>query len=42
VSDLSIAATAYSPAQVRRTFTGNRQHLSWLVPVALVLAWEAL
>jgi sulfonate transport system permease protein len=42
VSDLSIAAPAYRQAQTRRTPTGNSQLLSWLVPVALVLGWEAL
>jgi sulfonate transport system permease protein len=43
VSDLSIAVPAYSPALPRRhTLAGSRQFLPWLVPVALVLAWEAL
>jgi sulfonate transport system permease protein len=42
VSDLSIAAPAYRPAPARRTLSGNRQWLSWLVPAVLVLAWEAL
>ena len=42
MSDLSIAAPAYRQAQTRRTPTGNSHYLSWLVPVALVLAWEAL
>ena len=42
MSDLSIAAPAYRAATARRTFSGNRQLLSWLVPAALVLAWEAL
>jgi sulfonate transport system permease protein len=42
VSDLSIAAPVYSQAAARRTWSGNRQLLSWLVPAVLVLAWEAL
>jgi sulfonate transport system permease protein len=42
MSDLSIAAPAYRPATPRRTVAGSRQYLSWLVPAALVLAWEAL
>lgn len=41
MSDLSIAAPAWRPAWRRRTASGNRQLLSWLVPAALVLAWEA-
>ncbi len=42
MSDLSIAAPAYRQARARRISAGNRQYLSWLVPIALVLAWEAL
>jgi sulfonate transport system permease protein len=42
VSDLSITAPAYGAALPRRTLSANRQWLSWLVPVLLVLAWEAL
>ena len=40
--DLSIATPVYSQATARRTGSGNRQLLSWLVPAVLVLAWEAL
>ena len=42
MSDLSIAAPAYAQGRARRTFRGSRQLLSWLVPVLLILAWEAL
>jgi sulfonate transport system permease protein len=42
VSDLSIAAPAYAAATPRVTSAGHKQLLSWLVPVLLVLAWEAL
>ena len=42
MSDLSIAAPVYSQTAARRTWSGNRQLLSWLVPAVLVLAWEAL
>ena len=42
MSDLSIATPVYSQATARRTGSGNRQLLSWLVPAVLVLAWEAL
>jgi sulfonate transport system permease protein len=42
LSDLSIATPVYSQATARRTGSGNRQLLSWLVPAVLVLAWEAL
>lgn len=43
MSDLSITAPAHGAALPRRrTLADNRQLLSWLVPVLLVLAWEAL
>ena len=42
MSDLSIAAPAFTPRLRRRSLQGNRQWLTWLVPALLVLAWEAL
>jgi sulfonate transport system permease protein len=43
MSDLSIAVPTYRSASPRRrTWSGGRQLLSWLVPALVVLAWEAL
>jgi sulfonate transport system permease protein len=42
LSDLTVAASAYSAALPRRTWHGNRQWVSWLCPALLALAWEAL
>jgi sulfonate transport system permease protein len=43
MSDLSIAAPTYrATSPHRRNWSGNRQLLSWLVPIVLVLVWEAL